>query len=551
MTTKNSIKAKIVLFGSFLCIFFMAQLYVIVDPHHITSLGLVHYEKVMDQEAILKDLVNIMDRRHELTQNLLDETDDGTLDTLTEIQETVRSHEEQLKTIGTTEEWRSAYKTLLEVQKTYDAQMEKLLLHLKSFATLKRALLTKSIKPIINILEESKPLARTPQENASLNSLLESISSVDTNLRRVIEKKSYRNGDFDPLNKPMEAITAPLSLLLQTSDSKPELHAEIERLQTLLMNYFSSIHQIKNHLLERAKLIQALEPQENALSSFIHELTLGLKESQKEIFQDIYEESRSLKKYSLVFSVFTLLLMTAFLMLLFFKIQRPLEKLSHLLRFGDPKKNLGDSLKSNLEEIQDILCALDDIKIQIWKDIQKSSQESFFQDNQKIQSKLEMLANSAIELGKVSSNIAKIPKIFDQKFSSIYTANDEARTHFRQMVYACEGMKKTMGDLVEKVEVPHGVITREDLMPLTDSITHILSQAHEAAIEAQTLGLRFNSLVRTKDDTIEVSKLFSKAGTRVNQLARSLKEDVNQFFERMQDPSSNTEVSRSSEEPKP
>jgi len=68
VTTKNSIKAKIVLFGSFLCIFFMAQLYVIVDPHHITSLGLVHYEKVMDQEAILKDLVNIMDRRHELTQ---------------------------------------------------------------------------------------------------------------------------------------------------------------------------------------------------------------------------------------------------------------------------------------------------------------------------------------------------------------------------------------------------------------------------------------------------------------------------------------------------
>ena len=298
-------------------------------------------------------------------------------------------------------------------------------------------------------------------------------------------------------------------------------------------------------------MIQALEPQENVLSSFIHELTLGLKESQKEIFQDIYEESRSLKKYSLVFSLFTLLLMTAFLMLIFFKIQRPLEKLSHLLRFGDPKKNLGDSLKSNLEEIQDILYALDDIKIQIWKDIQKSTQQGFSEDNQKIQSKLEMLANSAIELGKVSSNIAKIPKIFDQKFSSIYTANDEARTHFRQMVYACEGMKKTMGDLVEKVEVLHGAITREDLMPLTDSITHILSQAHEAAIEAQTLGLRFNSLVRTKDDTIEVSKLFSKAGTRVNQLARSLKEDVSQFFERMQDPTSNTEVSPSSEEPKP
>ncbi len=504
----------------------------IVDPNHLTGFGLNHYAQSMEQDKILKDLTNMVDRCHELSQDILYETEE-TVASIMGIEETINAHVDQLKIISLDDEWKSAYQTLTELHETYSTSVRSILVSAKSFETLKATLITKSTKPIVDILEEVKPLAKA-KDQVGIQSLVETITVINSTLAEILEKPGCKAQDFEVLNKPMETMTTNLSLLLPLTEDKPEVHAEIERVQTLVINYFSAIHQIKDTLLERPKLVQTLAQHEKLFVNFVNDLTLALKENQKEIFQDIYKESKGLKRNSLLSSGIIILVMIWFLMMFFLKIHRPLENLTRILKGSDEETTQKDSFKKNLKEIQEIMIALDHFKERMIRDFQEAFQIALQEDNKRIESKLNMLANSAVELGKVSASIAKIPATFDKKLTSVYTANDGARIHFRHIVHACDDINQSLDNIMDQLERNPTRVSKMDFEPLKHAVAQILSQAHEAAIESQTLGLRFNSLLRTKDDTLEISKLFSKAGARVNQLARSLKEDVNLFFEKMQ-----------------
>jgi hypothetical protein len=528
----NSIKKQILGFGFFLCFLFIVQIYMIIDPNHLTGFGMNHYAQSMEQDKILKDLANMVDRCHELSQDILYETEE-TVAGIMGIEEAINAHMDQLKNLSPSDEWKSAYQTLTELHESYSAGIRGILVSAKSFETLKATLVTKSTKPIVDILEEVKLLGRSKEQN-HLQSLVESITGISKNLTEILGNSASKPQDFESLNKPMESITTTLSLLLPATEDKPEVHAEIERVQTLVINYFSAIHQMKDHLLERPKLVQDLGQQEKLFVNFVNDLTLALKENQKEIFQDIYKESKQLKRNALLASGIIMLMLVWFLMTLFFRIQKPLENLAKSLRENHTPESLQDNFKKGLHEIQGILNSLEAFKTHMMHDFKKSFHATLREDNQRIESKLNMLANSAVELGKVSASIARIPMVFDKKFASIYEANDETRIQSRHMVQACENINQALESLVRQVEKNPAKLSKDAFEPLKHAVDHILSKAHEAAVESQTLGLRFNSLLRTKDDTLEVSKLFSKAGTRVNQLARSLREDVHLFFEKMQ-----------------
>jgi len=532
MILGNSIKKQILGFGFFLCLLFMVQIYMIIDPNHLTGFGLNHYAQSMEEDKILKDLSNMVDRCHELSQDILYETEE-TVASIMGIEEAINAHVDQLKNLSPSDEWKSAYQTLTELHESYSAGIRAILVSAKSFETLKSTLVSKSTKPIVDILEEVKLLAK-PGEQNNFQSLIDAVNGISKKLTEILGNTTCKPQDFEVLNKPMESITTSLSLLLPATEDRPEMHAEIERVQPLMINYFSAIHQIKDNLLERPKLAQDLGQQEKLFVNFVNDLTLALKENQKEIFQDIYKESKALKRNGLLASGIIMLMVAWFLMTLLFKVQRPLKSLANALKDNTGPEALKDIFKKDIQDIQDILNGLEAFKDHMVKDFQRSFHISLREDNRRIESKLNMLANSAVELGKVSASIAKIPMVFDKKFASIYEANDEARVHFRHMVNACEDLNQTLDSLIKQVEKSPAKLSKNAFEPLKNAASHILSQAHEAAVESQTLGLRFNSLLRTKDDTLEVSKLFSKAGTRVNQLARSLKEDVNLFFERMQ-----------------
>ncbi len=527
----NSIKKQILSFGLFLSILFIVQIYMIVDPNHITGSGLDHYGQSIEQDKLLKDLANMVDRSHELVQDISYETEEA-ISNIMEMDDTINTHVERLKTLGPSDEWKSAYQTLRDLHDAYSAGIKSILVSAKSFDTLKGTLTTKSVKPIVDILEEVKSFAQKPQEQTHLQSLIGGIHAINTYLVEILAKPSYKAQDFEALNKPMESVTITLAALLPLTDHRPDFHGEIERFQTLVINYFSAIHQMKDHLLERPKLVDNLLQQEKLFVNFINDLTLALKENQKEVFQDVYKESKGLKRNSLLSSAMMMLMVILFLMILLFKVQRPLTRLATVLTNINAQER--DSFKKSFQEIQDILEAVDALKNHIAKELRTNFQTTLKEDNQRIESKLNMLASSAVELGKVSADIAKIPTIFDKKFTSIYMANDESRIHFRHMVHGCEEMHKTLETLIKQVEKNPAKVSKKTLDSLKESLAHVLSLAHEGAVESQTLGLRFNSLLRTKDDTLEVAKLFSKAGSRVNQLARSLKEDVSLFFEKIQ-----------------
>lgn len=528
----NSIKKQIMLFGGLILALFISQVYFTADPHHLTTAGLNRYEKAMEQDRIIKDLTVTLDRQHETMERLLKKPDEDSFDALEDLQDSEETLIDTLKeTGGANEEWQSAYKSLTDVSKTYKKVFQALALNLKNFTKIQTAVLQESPKPIEDLLKEIKLLSLTTQEQQQIQSLSAALGRIEKSLKIITEKRLTKPENFTNIQKHMESTTKPLSQLMRLTEKKPEMQTEVERFQSLLMNYFASIHQLKNNLLERPNHTKKLDPQQKIYASFVNDLSQGLKENQKEIFEGIYQESKSIQRHALWLDVAMVVLILLFFGLLLWTVHTPLQKMAHFLRTSDPEDSTSPSFKSSLYEIQDLLEAVAELKERVSSGLKINFDTSLVEETQKIERKLEMLATSAMELSKVSSSIAKIPKMFDQKFSSIQKSNEDSRLNFRHMVECCEELKNISNTLETAIKDAPSTLSTNALTPLEECITAILKRAHEAAVESQTMSLKFNSLIRTKDDALEISKLFSKASTRVNQLARSLHEDVQELFQ--------------------
>lgn len=526
LTTFRSLKHYLAFFSIMLCILLMAQIYFVIDPHHWSEERSGNYEKILEQDTLLQELTRIIDDLHGIQEGNI------TQDELThygELLQTTLSDVQQLFELGINPEWKSAYKTLKECQATYAKVADISLKSFRNALPLCETLIGKSAKPIFNLLGEIKLLVQTPSDQSALQSLGDALIVLESAVEKILEKPLKSKSILDPLNAPMETLTKALGRFLRTVENKNDLRVEGERLQTLIMNYCATIQQLKSTLADASQNTKALYAQEQLIVKLINDLKIGLQESQKETFFDIYRDTKAAKKRSLLFSGLIVLFALGFFLMIFMRVQRPLARLPHLLSEGNV-----DPIEGSLIEINGVFDALGLLKQHLQESLQHSLHQHIQINNEKIDRKLVMLAESAVQLSKVSGSIAKIPKIFDQKFTSIYKINDDARVHFRKMVYTCEDIVKLVDHLIEQSQTNPFPLTAESLEPLKASVAQILSQAHDAAVEAQTLGLRFSSLVRTKEDALEVSKLFSKAGTRINQLARSLQQDVQDFFQTIQ-----------------
>jgi hypothetical protein len=527
LPTFDSIKKYLIGFGLAVLTFFLVQTYLIMDPHHITGKSLGTYEHLLEQDVILREITQFIDQQHTAQKALIQENDLEALQTISTLQQTIGSHIHQLQEIVLEPEWVGAYKTLKDLFDAYQKSQEKFLGAMKAFVPLKDLLLTKSTKPIFDLLSEIKFLGQTPQEQQALHSIASKLTLLDDRLKKTLEKKSNIDKALESLAPPMEAVTTALASFLRLVDKKQDIRTDAERLQTLILNYFSSIHQIKTFYGENPNYLKELEGQTSLLIKFVQDLQIGLQANQKETFEAFYHEAKETKKKSVFLLFFMTLLVLGFFLFFYRKVHHPISKLPSFLL------NQTALPSSSLKEVQALLEAVKTLQVSLTEETQRFFQNQVQDNSEKLDRKVDLLAGSALELSKVSASIAKIPKIFDQKFTAIHKANDEARLHFRHMVQSCEEMKNLLEKLVQQAEMDPSLLTPPAFDSLRVTAADILAKAHEAAVESQSLGLRFNSLIRTKDETLEVSKLFSKAGTRVNQLARSLKEDLKSFFDKI------------------
>ena len=111
----NSIKRQIVLFGLVISVLFLAQVYMTMDPLKLLGSAAHRYEQTMEQETLLREVVTVTDKRHEVVDMLLQKADREALLELDDLQATMDSHVRHLKKSSTEEEWRAAYKTLQEI----------------------------------------------------------------------------------------------------------------------------------------------------------------------------------------------------------------------------------------------------------------------------------------------------------------------------------------------------------------------------------------------------------------------------------------------------
>jgi ElaB/YqjD/DUF883 family membrane-anchored ribosome-binding protein len=159
--------------------------------------------------------------------------------------------------------------------------------------------------------------------------------------------------------------------------------------------------------------------------------------------------------------------------------------------------------------------------------------DDIYKIDDSIEYQLDMVSSTADELSKASVNISKLSETYDNKIKAIHEANDTARKDFRDIVKASSSMESTLQTLYKKFESgDRKNIRRSDIDKLQKELKSIVDAAHKAAIEAQTLGRRINSMTKNNEESEKMAKLFSKAGNKVSVLAQSLKNDTKNFFKK-------------------
>jgi hypothetical protein len=331
LTTFGSLKRYLAFFSIILCTLLVAQIYFVIDPHHWSEGRSGNYEKILEQDTLLQELTRIIDDLHGLQEGAIAQDE---LTHYGDLLQTTLSDVQQLAELGVTAEWKSAYKTLKECQTSYTKIADISLKAFKNAIALRETLLGKSAKPIFNLLGEIKLLVQTPSEQSSLQTVGDALGVLERTIEKILEKPLKNSSALDPLNSPMESLTKALGLFLRAVENKNDLRVEGERLQTLIMNYCAAIQQLRTTLGEASQNTKALAAQEQLIVKLVNDLKIGLQESQKETFSDIYRDTKAAKTRSLLFSALIVLFSLGFFLMIFLRIQRPLEHLPKLLSEG-------------------------------------------------------------------------------------------------------------------------------------------------------------------------------------------------------------------------
>ena len=518
-----SLKSLIAFFGILLTVLFASQAYFTIDPHKLRPSGLNNYERFVTQNKLLKEFSRILADRHTHGQNLPRNHDTKTIGEIDSLNETLTHHLGDLKKSANTGEWTSAYETLENLNKGYADTLQKLIDYVKTIQHLKAKLLNKSAAPILKNLEEAKLLTHVRQQQKDIQFLWDTITGIQKKLSLFLKQDTLRLKKFPSLDKTMESVTKKLTKLMQNTQKKAEVRTELERTQNLILNYLSSIHQMRHLLVEIESFEEKLQPHEKLLANFIHDLETGLQGVQKELFQELYEGNRHAQRASLFFTGVFLLITAVFFALLFYRVHRPLREIIYALK-GKTLDTIQPLYLKDLQALMDTLQSNNSLL----PDASKEALNTLFMEHYDIiNNRITMLTHASVELGKVSSSISQIPKIFDKKFSAIHKANDQVRSHFRHVLKLCEMLEKSIHEIATASPKNASVAQSQQ------SVQELLEFAHKAAIESQTLGLRFNSLIRTKEDTLEVSRLFGKAGNQINKMAHGLQKETSEFFQKL------------------
>jgi methyl-accepting chemotaxis protein len=526
-----SLKTQVLIYGLLILILVGAQLYInIRNATFLEGVSKVYKKSKIQQENI-NNLTEYL-QSNDLQMIQLDEP--KVKDTLKKIEFFVSelgTHLDKIKHNAYNDDWQAASIKMIDLHKVLFNSSGKIADQVNRRRELIKTLMSSLPDSIeITLLNLKKSLTLKNQ------GIAEEVYQDFLNVRKsikgfAIDNTIDMNHFTEAVDNQMHDTASDLNKLLTITQPIEKKHQEVQKLQGMIIEYFSKINELKGAI----QSLDYLKEKEikgtiGVLKQFSDNLKEGVKEDQKSSLLQHSSEIRETKFSNITFSLILLGLFIVFLVQFLRTVRQPLVDLSKTLDDLAAQKPSAFPLVPNRHhEIGKLILSMKKFSDSMVRRIK----DDIYKIDDSIEYQLDMVSSTADELSKASVNISKLSETYDNKIKAIHEANDTARKDFRDIVKASSSMESTLQTLYKKFESgDRKNIRRSDIDKLQKELKSIVDAAHKAAIEAQTLGRRINSMTKNNEESEKMAKLFSKAGNKVSVLAQSLKNDTKNFFKK-------------------
>lgn len=489
------------------------------------------YRKSQLQEAHMNDLVSFLQSKAPANFDLSEQKAKTTLKGLEDFNQELGAHLDKIRANVYNSEWQAASKKMIDFHKTLFNAVGKMANQINNRREFLKVL-TSSLPDSIEISALNLKKTLTLKNQAIAEEVYQDFLNVRKSIKSyAIDNTMDVNHFTEAIENQMKDTAEDLNKLLEITKPVEEKFQAAQKLQGMIIEYFSKINQLKG-VVQSLKYLseKELKGTVNILTQFSENLKEGIKEDQKGSLLEHSSEIREIKFSNITFSLILLGLFVLFFVQFLRNVRQPIVDLSKTLDDLSAQKPSAFPLVPNRHhEIGQLILSMKRFSDSMVKRIK----DDIFKIDDSIEYQLDMVSNTAEELSKASVNISKLSQTYDNKIKAIHEANDIARKDFRDIVKSSGMMETTLQALYKKFEAGERKnIRRSDIDKLQKELKAIVDAAHKAAIEAQTLGRRINSMTKNNEESDKMAKMFSKAGNKVSVLAQSLRNDTKDFFKK-------------------
>tara|TARA_R110002050_G_scaffold57442_1_gene129454 strand:- start:16544 stop:18199 length:1656 start_codon:yes stop_codon:yes gene_type:complete len=526
-----SLKGQILAYGMLALLIVGTQLYVNLRNASFLEKVSKTYTKSQAQEININELADFLNKNSLTPLDLHEKEAKASLKRLETYIENVGQYLDKIKTQSYNDDWQAASVKMIDLHRVLFSAAGKTADQLNRRRELLKDLMGSFPDSIeISALSLKKTLSLKNQ------SIAEEVYQDFVNVRRSIKDfavthKIDVHHFGEAIENQMSDTASDLNKLLQITKPVPEKHQAVQKLQGMIIDYFSKVNELKGAVQSLTYLTdKEIKGTISILTQFSNNLRDGIKEDQKTSLLQHAGEVRETKFSNIIFSLVLLGLFIIFLVQFLRTVRQPLVDLSKTLDDLAAQKPSAFPLVPNRHhEIGKLI-----LSMKLFSDsMVKRIKDDIYKIDDSIEYQLDMVSTTAEELSKASISISKLAETYDTKIKMIHEANDKARKDFRDIVTASSTMEDTLQALYKKFEKDDRKnIRRSDIDKLQKELKSIVDAAHKAAIEAQTLGRRINSMTKNNEESDKMAKMFSKAGNKVSVLSQSLKNDTKDFFKK-------------------
>jgi|GEM_PF-4369531 len=489
------------------------------------------YRKAQLQEAYMNDLVSFLQNKSPSAFDLRDANARLTLKSLERFNQDLGVHLDKLKGNVYNTEWEAASKKMIDFHKTLFNAVSKMADQINNRRELVKVL-SASLPDSIEISALNLKKKLTLKNQAIAEEVYQDFLNIRKSIKAyAVDNTMNANHFTEAVENQMKDTGEDLNKLLEITKPVEDKHELTKKLQGMIIEYFSKINQLKGAV-QSLKYLSDKEVKGtvNLLNQFSQNLKDGIKEDQKGSLLQHSSEIRETKFLNITFSIIISSLFLLFFIQFLRSVRQPLVDLSKTLDdLAEQKPSAFPLVPNRHHEIGKLILSMKKFSDSMVKRIK----DDIYKIDDSIEYQLDMVSNTAEELSKASVSISKLSQIYDDKIKAIHEANDKARKDFRDIVKSSSTMENTLQDLYKKFEKgDRKHIRRSDIDKLQKELKAIVDAAHKAAIEAQTLGRRINSMTKNNEESDKMAKMFSKAGNKVSVLSQSLKTDTKDFFKK-------------------